>query len=182
VLTQHYDSVASLYSPGIHYDAGTGLVYTDGGEAIQPADGSIVGNYGASGIAVPDSTLGEVFILGQTGAQAGTSNYTIESFDQTTFTATNSITIDNAVGTPTALIRWGSNGLAFTTRVGMPFDFSGTGPGQLYVISGTFVKSNRTSESGNTAPLLPVRRTWNLNASSRHQSRQAVVNVNPSIR
>jgi len=77
----------------------------------------------------------EVFILGQTSTQVGTSNYTIESFNQTTFTAIGSITIENVVGTPTAFIRWGSNGLAFTTRMGAPADFRGSGPGQLYVIS-----------------------------------------------
>jgi hypothetical protein len=180
VLDQHYDRVLHPYSARVHYDAGTGLVYTDGGQAIQPADGTVVGNYAASGIAVPDSTLGKVFILGQTAAQAGTSNYSVESFDQTKFTATGSITVDNVVGTPTALIRWGSNGLAFTTRIGMPVNFLGTGPGQLYVISGSFVKSaNSASESSNTAPLLPVRRTWNLNTSSRAQSRPGVVHVNP---
>ncbi len=158
VLNQHYFGVVSPYSASIHYDAGIGLVYTDGGQAIQPADGSVVGNYGASGIAVPDSTLGKVFILGQTAAQVGTSNYSIESFDQTKFTATDSITVDNVVGTPTALIRWGRNGLAFTTRIGMPVNFLGTGPGRLYVISGSLVKSaNSASESSNAPPLLPDR-------------------------
>lgn len=117
VLDQGYDGVLSTYSPSIHYDPGTGLVYSDGGEAIQPSDGTVAGSYSASGIAVPDSTLDRVFILGQTPAQVGTSNYTIQSFDQSKFTPIGSITIDNVVGTPTALIRWGSNGLAFTTRL-----------------------------------------------------------------
>jgi hypothetical protein len=88
---------------------------------------------------VPDSTVGRVFILGQTSAQSGTANYTIQSFDQTKFTAIGSITINNVVGKPTGFIRWGSNGLAFTTRVGLATDFTNTGPGQLYVISGDFV-------------------------------------------
>lgn len=180
VLNQHYNGVVSPYSTGIHYDSSTGLVYTDGGQAIQPSNGTALGNYGPSGIVVPDSALDRVFILGQTSAQAGTSNYTIESFDQTKFSAIGSITIDNVVGTPTALIRWGSNGLAFTTRMAAPTDFRGTGPGQLYVISGDFVnRSGGASQSSNTAPLLPVRRTWSLATGSRHQSRAAVVNLNP---
>ena len=129
---------------------------------IQPLDGSTVGNYGASGILVPDSTLDRVFILGQTSAQNATSNYTIESFDQTKMTPIGSINIDNVVGTPTALIRWGTNGLAFTTRVGAPADFTGIGPGQLYVISGTFVNpSGSAVRSSVTAPISPVHRTWN---------------------
>ena len=34
------------------------------------------------GLAAPDSSLNRVFILGQTSAQAGTNNYTIQSFDE----------------------------------------------------------------------------------------------------
>jgi hypothetical protein len=83
-------------------DCRTRLVYTDGGQAIQPSNGTVVGTYGSSGIAVPDSTLNRVFILGQTAAQAGTSNDIVESFDQTQFTAIGSITIE-VVRTPTAV-------------------------------------------------------------------------------
>ena len=180
VLNQHYAGVVTPGSARIHYDTGTGLVYTDGGQVIQPSSGSVVGSYGASGIAVPDATLDSVFILGQTAAQAGTSNYTIESFDQTKFTAISSITIDNVVGTPTAIIRWGSSGLAFTTRIGQPTDFMGTGPGQLYVISGGFVTaSDGTSHPSSVAPMLPVRRTWGLGASSSQRARSPVVNPSP---
>jgi hypothetical protein len=179
VIDQHYDGLLNPYSPSIHYDAGTGLVYTDAGQAIQPSHGTVIGTYGASGIAVPDSTLDRVFILGQTAAQVGTSNYTIESFDQTKFTPIGSITIANVVGTPTALIRWGSNGLAFTTQTGMPIDFTGTGPGQLYVISGNFVASSgAASEASRAVPQLPVQRNWNLR-NPKHHSRSFVVNSNP---
>jgi hypothetical protein len=181
VLDQGYDGVLSTYSPSIHYDAGTGLVYGDGGEVIQPSDGTLVRTYGASGIAVPDSTLDRVFILGQTPAQAGTSNYTIESFDQTMFTLIGSITIENVVGTPTGLIRWGSNGLAFTTRIGMPTDFTGIGPGQLYVISGSFVASSgAAAQSSRAVPQLLVQRTWSWQTIQNHHSRSFVVNSNPS--
>jgi hypothetical protein len=58
------------------------------------------------------------------------------------------------------LVRWGANGLAFTTRVGAPADFTGIGPGQLYVISGTFVNPAGSSGSPVKAPALPVQRTW----------------------
>jgi hypothetical protein len=50
-----------------------------------------------------------------------------------------SITINNVVGKPTALIRWSNNGLAFTTMMGTPINFAGTGPGELYVLQGAFV-------------------------------------------
>jgi hypothetical protein len=165
VLDQHYDNILSNYSPGINYDAGTGLVYTDTGQAVQPSNGTIAGNYGASGLVVPDSTLDRVFILGQTSAQTGTSNYTIESFDQRSFIAVGSIIIQNVVGTPTSFIRWGSDGLAFTTRVGNPASFAGAGPGQLYVISGNFVNPSATpSQSPSLQPA--VQRTWDLKSKS----------------
>ena len=173
VLNQHYNGTLSQYSSGIHYEAGAGFVYTDTGQVIQPSNGSIVGSYSASGIAVPDSTLDRVFILGQTSAQVGTSDYTVESFDKTKFTAIASITINNVVGTPTALIRWGSNGLAFTT-LGSPADFIGIGPGQLYVINGDFVKPSGTSPLLRTVPMLSVQRTWGMGTSSPHQSQSAV--------
>jgi hypothetical protein len=174
-LDQHYDNTVNPPDEHIHYDAGTHLIYTDGGQVIQPSDGSNVGNYGASGITVPDSSLNRVFILGQTAAQGGTSNYTIESFDQTKLTAISSITIDNVVGRPTALIRWGKNGLAFTTRVGAPWDFRGVGPGQLYVVSGDFVNpSGGASGSSVVAPISPVRRTWSWTKSSPHRLQSGI--------
>jgi hypothetical protein len=179
-LSQHYDTILNAYSAGIHFDAGTGLVYTDAGQAIEPSNGTIVGSYGASGLALPDSALGRVFILGQTSAQVGTSDYTIESFNQTSFAAIGSITIQNVVGTPTSFIRWGNNGLAFTTRIGGAADFTGTGPGQLYVVSGSFVApAAPTSQSTALAQLQPVRRTWNSGANSKHESQPTIVHRTP---
>jgi hypothetical protein len=160
-------SLSHSYGPttggNLHYDEGTNLVYTDGGEVINPSSGAIVGNFGASGIAVPDSALNRVFILGQLPSQSGTPDYTIQSFDQTGFTAVGSITIPNVVGRPTALILWGTNGLAFTTRFGAPYDYSPIGPGQLYVISGTFVNAAQSAVSTTSkAPTVMVQRTWGL--------------------
>lgn len=170
-LNQTYNGILNLYSPTIHFDAGTGLVYTDQGQVVQPSNGTIVGSYGASGIALPDSALGRTFILGQTAAQVGTQNYTIESFDQTTFTAISSIVISNVVGTPTAFICWGTSGLAFTTRVGNPWDYYPIGPGQLYVINGNFVNPSANSINATTEkPTSPVHRTWNLTDPYKHRS------------
>ena len=179
-LSQHFERILDGYSANIRYDVGTSLVYTDYGQAVQPSNGSILGTYGASGIAVPDSTLDRVFILGQTAAQAGTQSYTIESFDQSKFTAVASITIDNVVGAPTALIRWGSSGLAFTTLMGSPTNFTGTGPGQLYVVSGDFVQpASGSSRSSGPAQLLPVRKTWSLGTTSMTESALPIVHLNP---
>jgi hypothetical protein len=176
VADRYYENVLN-YPISIHYDAGTKLIYTDGGQIVQPSNGSVVGNFGASGLAVPDSTLNRVFILGQASTKIGTTSYTIESFDQTNFTAVDSITIDNVVGTPTALIRWGNNGIAFTTQVGYAPAPYYTGSGQLYVISGDFVKPSSTSAAKhvNSTTLVPVRRTWDTDNRLLHGAREKVV-------
>jgi hypothetical protein len=183
VLDQHYDRVFDSSSTSVHYDAGTGMVYTDQGQVIDPSNGTIVGSFGASGIAVPDSTLNTVFIVGQTAAQVGTTSFTIESFNQTTFASIDSVVIDNVVGIPTAFIRWGTNGLAFTTQQGHPIFFSGNGPGQLYVVSGNFVQSASAAEKAHQPkPLLPVHRTWSTrNSSGRRQASQPVIHSNPVL-
>jgi hypothetical protein len=180
VLTQHENALLQTYSPSIHYDPGAGLVYADGGQVIQPSSGTIVGSFGVSGIAVPDSTLNRVFILGQTTAQSGTSSYTIESFDQTTFASIAAVTIDNVVGVPTGLIRWGSNGLAFTTIAGFLSQGILTGPGQLYVIAGSFVNpSGSENRPATKGPLLPVRKTWDLRAVPTNHHVPPVVHETP---
>jgi hypothetical protein len=159
----------------IHYDAGTGLLYPDGGQVLNPTNGSTVGNFNASGIALRDSTLNRVFFLGQTTAQAGTSSFTIQSFDQSKFSLLNSITVPNVVGIPTGFIRWGSDALAFTTRIGAPTDFMNIGPGQLYVVSGGFVNhSAGSSPAADTRFAEHVRRTWssqNRDVRPAHKSR-----------
>jgi hypothetical protein len=132
---------------------------------------------------VPDSALNTVFILGQTAAQNGTANYTIQSFNQTTFKPISSIVIPNVVGSPTALITWGSGGLAFTTQAGnYLYSFTGNGPGQLYVINGDFVKPSDASKSLNSAPFSPVQRTWGLgNNKPRSNQQKLVVHDNPVV-
>jgi hypothetical protein len=179
-LSQPYSGILDSYSLSIHYDSGTALVYTDAGQVVQPSNGTIVGNFGASGIAAPDSSLNTVFILGQTSAQTGTSNYTIESFDQKTLAPTGSVVVSNVVGVPTGLIRWGTGGLAFTTIQGYLLQDILTGPGQLYVISGAFVNpSNGANRPASNRPLLPVKRTWDLNAGRRDRRAQPVVHERP---
>lgn len=119
----------------IHYDAPTGYVYDDDGGVVNPSNGASVGTFSASGLMVPDGTMGTAFFLGQTQQQAGTTAYTIESFNIPTLAAVSTYTIFNVVGTPTHLIRWGTNGLAFTT-----IDTTQSpAVGDVYLISGSFV-------------------------------------------
>jgi hypothetical protein len=152
-----YGGVAQGFGTSIHFDKTTGYVYDDNGGIINPANGSVVGTFQASGLMVPDGTLKRAFFIGQTpfsGSPSGT--FTLESFDIDHFTPIASLTLDNIVGTPTHLIRWGSNGLAITTSTG---SFGVPTPsGGVYIVSGSFVDG-----SGSDAVAKPtenVQRTW----------------------
>jgi hypothetical protein len=166
-VTKTYPQALSFSSSdfGIHFDGATSLIYTDGGQVLDPSNGTIVGNFNASGLAVTDSSLKRVFFLGQTSAQVGTFDYTIQAYDQQQFTLVDSITVPNVVGAPTGFIRWGTNGLAFTTRVGAPTDFKGIGPGQLYILSGSLVRAQSAGRARERLSVEEhVRRTWNSSA------------------
>lgn len=133
--TEEFDTAAGY----IHSDFGTSLIYSDGGSVADPTTGAIVGSYGASGLVTPDSSLNRVFILGQTAAQVNTNNYTIQSFDQKAFTLVSSITLNNVSGSPIALARWGSSGLAVLSAGGLPGILE-NGNGMLYLMQDkTFV-------------------------------------------
>src|SRR5271155_1830437 len=64
--SQDYQSEFATFYVRMHYDSGTGLVYTDDGYVINPANGQSVDAFQASGYMVPDSTLNTAFFLGQT--------------------------------------------------------------------------------------------------------------------
>lgn len=124
----------------IHFDAGTGYLYSDNGWVIDPSNGSVIGDFKASGLVVPDSSLHRVFILGQVAAQSGTSNYTIQSFDQTAFAPVHSLTLNALVGTPVAFVRWGATGLALVTY-NQKADATNGPAGVLYIVSDSTVVS-----------------------------------------
>jgi hypothetical protein len=159
----------------IHSDFGTGLIYSDGGVVADPNTAAIVGNYWASGLVAPDSTLNRVFILGQTAAQANTNNYTIESFDEKAFTPVSSITLNNLSGSPHALVRWGSSGLAVLTIGGFnpPGAFLVSGNGMLYLVQDTrFVSSAAARPGLRDADVERVQQRW-----KRMTAREALAQV-----
>jgi hypothetical protein len=147
----------------IHYDAGTGYIYADTGVVVNPANGALVNNFNLAGIALPDSTTNRVFYLGQTTEQTGTADYTVEAFNETTFAPISSIVVSNIVGVPTAFKRWGSNGIAITTITPSTTNEGNlaSGPGQLYVISGSFVNGSPSPDAlPKIAPWLKLHKTW----------------------
>ncbi len=143
-----------------HFDAGTGYIYSDGGAVTNPTDGTQVGNFMASGLMVPDSTLGRAFFLGKTANQSSygpnSTSYTLQIFDLTHFTLLNSIVIPNVIGLPSQMVRWGASGIAFTTE-GDNSQNANT-PGLTYIISGPTIIAAATRQPVNSPH---VQLTWN---------------------
>ena len=155
-----YNGVISGFGVRIHYDAVTGDVYDDGGRVIDPSNASVLGTFTAGGLMVPDGTLGKAFILGQSRSQFGSSTYTIQSFDIRRFTPISTLTLTGVTGQPSHLVRWGSNGLAFTTEPS-PVDENGNDVGQVYILSGDFVDGPVPSSSAAEANSEDnVHRSW----------------------
>jgi hypothetical protein len=140
-------SLISDFGVSIHYDAKTGYVYDDGGHVIDPATGQLVGKFDASGPMVPDGDLGIAFFVGQTRTKSGTDVYTLESFDIDSFLPIATLDVGKFVGNPTHLIRWGKDGLAFTTN-----------NDKVYLISGGFML--RSEAGRDPVPVENVHRTW----------------------
>jgi len=150
----------------ITYDAGTGYLYDSTGRAIDPKTGNIVGQYAtagtnSSGLVVPDSSLNLVFILGQTKAQLGSSDYTITAYNQKTFAAVSSFVVPSVTDLPYALIRWGTSGLALVTYSSYN-DTVGLPAGMLYILNEPAFVTATPTFSGNVIPPVPVERTWKI--------------------
>src|SRR6266576_1469617 len=164
VHKQYPNDFSSFYIR-IHYDAGTGLVYTDDGYIINPTNGLVVGGFPASGYMVPDSSLNRAFFFGQIPSQFGTDSYTIESFDLTTLAPIAEISISNVQGYPLRFIRWGASGLALNDNAGY-----------TYIINNDFVSGGSPAANKLRQNLEPVRRMWpNLNRRVQPKVRTNVI-------
>lgn len=124
----------------IHSDFGTGFIYSDDGLVASPFDGSMKGNYGASGLVVPDSSTQRAYILGQTAAQQDY-NYTIDSFNETSFAPVSSITLPTLTGIPFNMVKCGPSCLAILAF--NPAANANQGPEtMLYIVRDTSFVSN----------------------------------------
>jgi uncharacterized repeat protein (TIGR01451 family) len=92
----------------INFDAGR--LYTAGGEVIDPVAAVVITNLPYSGLVCPDSGAGKIFYLTTSGSTG-----TLHAVDVSNFVETGAVTINNISGTPTSLISWGTDGLAFRT-------------------------------------------------------------------
>jgi len=114
-----------------------GRLYTASGHVLDPDSGILLGTFTGTDINsftpfVSESALGRVYFLSApfSPGPITTGTVTLRVFNQQTFVPLGTLQIPNVLGTPTRLVRWGSNGLAFCT----------TG-GQTYLIQTTLVPS-----------------------------------------
>jgi hypothetical protein len=117
-LAQDVQGLLPGFFARIHFDPVTGLIYSDQGQAINPASATPAGTFNISGNArmVAEGDTNAAYFLVQTF----TGNATIElrKYDLTQFTLSTTIPLPTIVGTPQRFIRWGTNGLAFNTDAG----------------------------------------------------------------
>ena len=112
-----------------------GNLYTDYGQAFDAESGALLGTFyvagttPAQGPAFADTTLGLAFILDSSASNVYVSYNQIQTFNLSNYTSTgNAIPVSvptSSVSTgpvssgPSHLTRWGTNGLAFRTNVGI---------------------------------------------------------------
>jgi len=148
-------SISSNFDAGghnIHSDFGTGLVYSDNGNVADPSTDQIAGSINASGLVVPDSSLNRIFVLGQTQQQPNSNDYTLASFDQTTYEPVSTIAVQQLLGAPISMGLCGDHCLAVVTFNPNWSEFAGP-VGMLYLITDAAFVSGTSPSS--KAPALP---------------------------
>lgn len=138
-VTNEYANVFDSPFYSIHYDSGTGLVYADNGQVVDPSSGTVVGSFSLPSqyaVMIPDSADGKAFFAYTAPSTSlGMTDVVVESFNITTHAPIAKFTLPgayNTMGAQQKLILWGSHGLALKLGQG--------GPGTLEVIeSSTFV-------------------------------------------
>jgi hypothetical protein len=91
-------------------------VFTAGGRVFDPETSTLIGTVAYPGLVAPDSGDARAFYLTGSGAA-----YTLACMDFTNLQLVSTLIISNVVGTPTSLVRWGTDGLAFRTTGGQLF-------------------------------------------------------------
>ena len=127
----------------IKFDAG--LFYASNGKVIDPEKAAVVGDFGSQGtgaLVAPDSGSRRVFFLSGNSSWGTTPRtLTLRAFDQVTLQPAGTLEVPGVTGTPTSLIRWGANGLAFRTS-----------NNQLFLIQTSLVPSDEPIPEPTPAP------------------------------
>ena len=108
-------SFSSNLGSGARIKFQNNLIFTSGGQVINPDLNTLLGTFtGSNSIAfVPDTTAGRVYFV--TPDPQSSTNLILKAFSIDTFLLVGSLTIPGVSGSPTSLVRWGANGLAFRT-------------------------------------------------------------------
>jgi hypothetical protein len=139
--------------PNLNYSLGNDMEYAAGqffnsaGRAVRTQPFGVVGTYVGSESATlvePDAASGRAFYLvGANGA------WQLNAYSISTFNLLGSLSLSNVAGSPSSLIRWGTNGLAFRTT-----------SNQLFIIRGSLVDPSSASDlsvtiEGPNSPVMP---------------------------
>jgi sugar lactone lactonase YvrE len=105
-------------SNDLRYD--NARLYLTSGQVLDAGTGNLLGTFAASGPVVPDSSLGRAFVLN--GSQVGSPAGQVTAFDVNTFVPLDSFGVsglDNNYNSPSSIVRWGQDGIAFRTDFGV---------------------------------------------------------------
>ncbi|HLL73227.1 MAG TPA: Calx-beta domain-containing protein [Pyrinomonadaceae bacterium] len=132
-LLSGYDSV---------FEFAGGRLYSGIGRIVDPETKTLVGKFNSGGSALlVDQKLGRAFFL----SSGFGSSVVLSAYDINTFLPLGSVTLPNVTGTPTGLVRWGANGLAFCTRTNSSNPSGATG--QIYLVRSALVSDAEPIES-----------------------------------
>ncbi|HKE58734.1 MAG TPA: hypothetical protein VKB46_18610, partial [Pyrinomonadaceae bacterium] len=95
-----------------------GRIYSSSGQVVNPDTGVLLGTFsGTTGTIafVPDPTVGRAYYVVRDFSGGA---ITLKAYDINTFVQVGSATLAGITGDPTALVRWGTNGLALRTSTG----------------------------------------------------------------
>ena len=130
------NNLISGFAAGLQF--ANGRLYSSTGRVVDPVSVSIAGTFIPTSSFTPaftvDSNLHRAFFL--TGSGGGTP-LVLTAFDTDTFLPIGSVTLSGAIGQPGRLVRWGSNGLAFS----MANSFGSTEPRRLFIIQSELVSN-----------------------------------------
>jgi hypothetical protein len=154
------DLTGDLYGT-LYYDAPSGLLYSDLGGVLNPANDNLPGNFDlyslsgpydqATALCLPDLEHGIVYFLGQTPQQSGGPGVTIQAYSASTYTLLTTLIIHGPTGYPARFLRWGNSGLAFLME---PFtDSIPQGGSQIYLIDGNFVNQQQLPDFTTGTPM-----------------------------
>ena len=139
-------SATSSLAAGTRIKFSDGKIFSSLGHVINPDSNTLLGTFpvgnsfftfNSTGF-VPDAVAGRAYYLapGQTNA-----TIVLKAFDLNTFLPVGSLTISGVEGSPTSLVRWGANGLAFRTS-----------DNQLFIIQTSLIPSAEPIPTPTPAP------------------------------